>query len=726
MRTPLVLQFDDAECGAASLGIVLAHYGRWVPIEELREACRVSRDGSSALDVARAGARYGLKLRGRRLPVDGLRNLKLPAILFWRFNHFVVLEGFAPGSWYLNDPANGHRIVDEEEFEQSYSGIALAPEPGPDFRPGGARPSVLRRLGPWFRDVKAPLAFATACGLLLALPALALPFLLGVFVDYLLTGQEPSWAGPLTAAVAAAGMLQYLLTWMRHRCLRLLAARLAVEQADRLMRRLLRLPINYFAHRFAGDLTARVQLLDHVATVSTSQFVGVLIELVTSAAFLAVMFVYDPLLGAVVAALAVASGALLRLLSHQRVDENRSLRREQGKLQGIGMFGLRRIDTLQAVAAENDLYSRWSGYQARELLARQRFTELGYAIVSMPTLFLILGNAAVLGLGGWRVMSGEMSIGMMMAFYMIAANILQPVGRFVQFADIFQMLEAELQRLDDILNTPEDPSTGGGEKAREQPTALARRMRLNGQLDLRDVTFGFRPDKDPLIKDFNLSVKPGQRVAIVGPSGSGKSTLASLIAGLHQPWSGEILFDGHARGDIPRELLTESVSLVDQHIFLFGGTVRENLSLWDPEIPDEDVVAAGEDAAIHQTIIDRVGAYESPVEEGGRNFSGGQRQRLQIARGLVRDPSVLILDEATSALDAVREAQIDSALRRRGCTCIIIAHRLSTIRDSDLIIVLDEGREVQRGTHEALMAETDGIYRKLIRSDGTPTETTHG
>ena len=712
-----MLQLEDSECGAACLGIVLGFFGRWVSIEELRDECSVGRDGCSAADIAQGAERYGLKTEGWRRQPQQLRNMALPVILFWEFNHFVVLEGFDRGRWYVNDPANGHRTIDDEEFDQGFTGVVLAVKPGPNFRPGGVRPGIVRRLWPWLRVVKTPLAFAMGCGVLLAVPALALPLLLSVFVDYVLSGREPSWGGVLVGALAAAGALLYLLTWLRQRCLRLLALRLSVEHADRFIRRLFRLPMRFFAHRFSGDLTSRVQLLDQVATVAASRFAGAVIELVTSLLLLVLMFVYDAFLGAVVASLGVACVALTRMLTRSRVDENRRLRREQGKLSGIGMFGLRKIDTLQAVAAEDDFYARWTGYQARELLARQRFTEFGYVIGSLPSLFLILGNVVVLGLGGWRVMSGDMSVGMLMGFYVIAANFLQPIGRFVQLADMFQMLEADLQRLDDILDAQEDPTfRDGGDAPSRPPAAFAGRLRLSGQVELRHVTFGYQGNREPLLRDFNLAIDPGQRVAVVGPSGSGKSTLALLVAGIHQPWSGEILFDGHPRNKIPRELLSASVSCVDQHIFLFAATVRENLTLWDPAAPDQAVAAAGKDAAIHEAIMSRVLGYDARVEEGGRNFSGGQRQRLEIARALVGNPSVLILDEATSALDARSEMRIDDALRRRGCTCLIVAHRLSTIRDCDLIVVLDKGREVQRGTHPELMEDTGGLYHQLMKA----------
>ena len=629
-----------------------------------------------------------------------------------------MLEGVRGDSYFVNDPANGHSIIDRDEFDEGFTGVVLSFRRGPDFQPGGAPPGILRRLWPWLRDVKGPLAFALCCGILLSLPFLALPLFLSVFVDYVLSGREPSWAAAIFIGLALSGALVYLLTWMRQRCLRLLTVRLSVEHADRFVRRLFRLRMDFFTQRFSGDLAYRVQLIDDIAVVSTMQFVGVIIELTASAVFLMAMFLYDPLLATAVAGLGAISALVMRAITRSRVGENRRLQREQGKLQGISMYGLSSIDTIQSVAGERDFFSHWTGYQARELLARQRFAELGHVIASLPGMFLILSSAAVLGIGGWRVMEGHLTLGMMMGFYVLAANFLLPIGRLVQFADMFQILEANLQRLEDVLDAPEDPYVQEqGDRSAQKEGTFARQLRLSGHLELRNVRFGYKTNAEPLLDDINLTIEPGQRVAIVGSTASGKSTLASLVAGIEHPWSGEVLLDGHPHSAIPRDIITNSVSIVDQRIFLFAASVRENLTMWNPEIPDQLLVEAAVDAAIHEEILARAYGYDSPVEEGGRNFSGGQRQRLEIARALVGNPSLLILDEATSALDPNTEKRIDEALRWRGCSCLIVAHRLSTIRDCDLIIVLDKGREVQRGTHQELMGDTEGLYCRLIGTE---------
>ena len=715
LRTPVVMQLNATDCGAACLGIVLAQFGRRVSLEELREACGVGRDGCNAGDLVRAAKRYGVKGEGWRREIHQLATMPPPTILFWGFNHFVVLEGIGKDRWFINDPASGHRVVDRDTFDRDFTGVVLTFEPGETFRPGGKSPGVLRRLWPWLREFKASLAFAALCGLLLVVPMLALPLLLSVFVDHVLVGGQPGWGAALAGAMAAASGATWLLTWLQMRSLRKLAIRLSINQSDRYITRLLRLPMQFYAHRYAGDLASRIRLIDQVAEVGASQLTGLSIELLMSIAFLALMLAWDLPLALVVAGLGALCLLAMRVTVRLRRDQNHRLRRDQGLLQGVGMAGLRTVDTLRATAREDDFFSLWSGRQATELQARQKFAELGHVTLALPDLFHLLGAAAVLGVGGWRVMSGEMSTGTLMGFYVLAVNFLNPIGRFAQFSDQLETLEADLERLDDIFNAPEDAELDARKSDPVRNIATFRgRLRLIGQLEMRGVTFGYQRNRPPLIENFNLTIEPGQRVAVVGPSGSGKTTLTLLAAGAYRPWSGEILFDGHARHAIPREVLTASASIVDQHPTLFAGTVRDNLTMWNAQTPDEHLTAAARDAEIHEEIIARPFGYDSHVEEGGCNFSGGQRQRLEIARALVNNPTLLILDEATSALDALTELRIDDNLRRRGCSCLIIAHRLSTIRDADRIIVLNRGRVVEEGTHEALISAEDSFYGKFL------------
>ena len=714
ITTPILLQMHATECGAACLGSVLAYFGRWVPLTELREKCEVSRDGSSAASISRAARHYGLECKGMSVRAGMLRNLELPLILFWQFSHFVVLEGFDGSHYHLNDPATGRRTLSTAEFEKGYSRIALRFKPGANFQPGGERPGLLRQLRTLLTGSWSVLTTVVACALMLTLLALVIPVSIGVFVDDALENHGP-WGG-LVAALLGGGVLVYILSLLKHRFLKRLAVRISVTGSNRGLSRLLRLPVEFFHHRLVGDLTDRVSSIDRVAKNLTEQFLVLIVNMGMSVVLLIAMLAYNVPLTLTVLGLALLHALLARFLNRPRAVLSQALRREQGMLLGVGMQMLSHADNLRMTGTDDRFFARWSGQQAKELRARQRYSEFGAINAALPGLIAALRAAAVLGVGGSLVLAGEMTLGALVGFYILAEMFLSPVGRFLEFGDQRQVLEADLQRLDDISKTAEDPTLSRRSPESASIPTFNGRLQLAGQLELRNVTFGYNKGRHPLIKDFNLVIKPGQRVALVGPSGSGKSTVAQLVSGIYQPWSGDILFDGHPRDEIPEEVLRRSISMVDQDVVLFSASVRDNITLWNPAVPDEVIVAATRDACIHDEILIRPEGYSTPVEEGGANFSGGQRQRLEIARALVGNPSVIILDEATSALDAATEEQVDDALRRRGVTCLIVAHRLSTVRDCDEIIVLEGGVEVQRGTHDELITDEDGTYFKLVKS----------
>ncbi len=713
ITTPLFLQMHVTECGAACLGSVLAYFGRWVPLSELRERCEVSRDGSTAAGILRAARHYGLKSTGRMVPHDQLH--QLPAILFWEFHHFLILEGFEGDYAYLNDPSSGRRKVSMEDLSKNYSGIVLEFERTPGFQPGGTRPSILQRIPEWLEGAWGAFTYTLSCGLMLAVLALVAPALLGVFVDEVL-GKGESWGMAIATAMALAAVLVYVVTWLKRRCLNHLAIRISVIAGNRCLSKLLRLPIEYFNHRLGADLTIRILSIDKIAKGLAEHVLGLLIEIAMSVVFLAVMLAYDLLLAGVVLGLAILNASLVHVITRMRIDKNHTLRREQGLLVGIGALMVHHRDMLRMTATDDRFFARWSGHQARELTARQQFSEFSHVNAAMPGLFAALGSVAVLAVGSTQVMAGSMTLGALAAFYIVAALFLTPVGRFVAFADERQALESAMISLEDITKTAQTEEPKRRNQAETGITRLDGRLQLTGLIELRDVTFGYNRAHPPLLKDFNLTIRPGQRVAVVGPSGSGKSTILSLISGLCQPWSGEILFDGHPRHEIPKEVLSRSLSMVDQQVVLFAASVRDNITLWNPAVPDAALIAAARDACIHDEILNRPLGYATQIDEGGANFSGGQRQRLEIARALVGDPTVLILDEATSALDAATEVYVDDALRRRGVSCLIVAHRLSTVRDCDQIIVLDKGKEVQRGTHDELMVNREGIYCRLVQA----------
>ena len=714
LTTPILLQMHASECGAACLGSVLGHFGRWAPLTELREKCEVSRDGSSAASIMRAARHYGLECSGLSVRAEALKKVDLPVIVFWQFSHFLIVEGFDSRYFYLNDPSTGRRRLSAEEFNRGYSGIALRFKLGEDFEPGGERPGLFSQLHALLAGSWRVLTGMVACGFMLTLLSLAVPASLSAFVDDVLNNHGPS--GGLVTALFGTGVLVYILSLLKHRFLKRLAVRISIIGYSQGLSKLLRLPVEFFEHRLVGDLTDRVSSTDRVAKNLTDQFLVLLVDMAMSAVLLAAMLAYDALLTLLVLALAVLHGVLAHSLNALRAVRSQAMRREQGLLIGFGMQMLQSADNLRMTGADDRFFSRWSGQQARELTARQLYSELGAVNTALPGLIGALRAAVILGVGGSFVMTGAMSLGTLAGFYILAEMFLAPIGRFLEFADKRQALETDLQRLEDIAKAAEDPVFARRSPESESIPTFKGRLQLAGALELRDVTFGFNRGKPPLIKDFNLAIDPGQRVAVVGPSGSGKSTLARLVSGIYQPWSGEILFDGHRRDDIPEEVLRRSISMVDQDVVLFSASLRDNITLWNPAVPDEAIFSAARDACIHHEILLRPQGYSTLVEEGGVNFSGGQRQRLEIARALVGNPTVIILDEATSALDASTEELVDDALRRRGVTCLIVAHRLSTVRDCDEIIVLEAGLQVQRGTHDELIADEDGTYYKLVKS----------
>lgn len=710
VRTPTVLQMEAVECGAAALAMVLGHHGRFVPLEELRIACGVSRDGSRASNLLKAARSYGLQAKGMQMDLAALAAVRGPAVLFWEFNHYVVYDGmgrrFGRAGVYVNDPGKGRRFVPMEEFDTSFTGIVLTFEAGAGFRRGGRRPGVLGALSGRLRGTSGTMAAALVASLLLVGVGAALPALSRTYIDTFLMGGQSSLLGTVFTAMGAALVLTALLTAVQQANLlrgRIISSTLG---SARFLRHLLQLPVAFYAQRDPADLAQRLRSNDVVAETLARDLSAAGVDAVVVVLYAALLWSYDPqltLLGVLVALLNVAA---MRIVIGVRATGTHKLRAESARLTNTSYSGLQLIETMKATGGENGFFRRWAGQHAVTLDVQQRLgVPSAWLAIVAPTL-AALNSALILMIGGLRAVEGHLTVGLLVAFQTLVTGFTAPVTRLGGAAGRIQDFAADVARLRDVENFPADPV-----HARREPPGAARR--LTGRVELDRVTFGYSPLDAPLLREFSLSVGPGQQVALVGGSGSGKSTVSRLIAGLYTPWEGTIRIDETRLDDIPRGALAASVSFVDQDVFLFEGTVRDNVALWDPSVTDEAVTAALRDAAVLDVVARRPGGIHSRVEQDGRNFSGGQRQRLEIARALVREPSVLVLDEVTSALDAVTERLVIDNLRRRGCACVVIAHRLSTVRDSDEILVLDRGTVVERGRHEHLVA-AGGPYARLV------------
>lgn len=717
VRTPTVLQMEHTECGAAALAIVLGAFGRFVPLPELRTACGVTRDGSTAINILRAARGYGLIAKGYRKDLDELSSVSLPCIAFWKFNHFVVVEGFDQRQVYLNDPATGPRTATHEEFDRAYTGVILTFTPGPDFQQGGSRPRLLGSLRRLLDGSEAGASYLILATLACSVPGLLVPVFLQLFIDNYLIGDQHQWLEPLLIGLAVATVLGAALTWLQRQCLVRLETRLALRTSGQMLWHLLRLPIEFYHQRLTSEIGTRVTLNDRLARVVSGELAIALLNVITVALYAALMAWYDRPLTLISLALAAANLAILVRVGRLREDSRRRLLEARGRLFGTSVAGLRMIESLKVAGGESDFFARWAGLQASIANAEQELGVATQPLLVFPSLLAAINMIAVLTIGGLQVIDGQLSLGMLAAFQSLAVGMMLPVNRLVRLGGLLQEVNGDWERLNDVfLQTPDRQAATKPSESDGPSPLLGPASQLTGHVELRSVSFGYDRLAPPLIADFNLALAPGARVALVGSTGSGKSTIARLVAGLYEPWAGEILFDGQPRDQIARARFTHSLATVDQEIFLFDGTVRENLTLWDSSVPTADLVGAARDACIYDVIASRPGGFEGPVAEDGRNFSGGERQRLEIARALVRNPRVVILDEATSALDPITEQEIDRNLRRRGCACLIIAHRLSTIRDCEEILVLERGKVVQRGTHDALIA-CDGAYARLIRAE---------
>ena len=712
VKVPVVMQMEALECGAASLTMILAYYGKWIPLEQVRADCGVSRDGSNAKNILKAARSYGLAAKGYRYEPEGLKeNGKFPCIIHWNFNHFVVLDGFKGGKAYINDPAKGSYSVPMEIFDKSFTGICLMFEPAESFVPGGAPKSILTFAKKRLKEAETAMVFVVLTTLITALLGIITPAFSRIFMDRLLTGENPEWFLPFIFALGGISVIQLIVEWIKAVYSLKINGQLSAVGSTAYMWKVLRMPMEFFSQRMAGDIQQRQRMNASVAQSLVETFAPLALNTVMLVFYFVVMLRYSLILTLVGVASIVINFVVSRIISNKRMNITRVQMRDAGKLSGATVAGIEMIETIKASGAENGFFEKWAGYQASVNTQQVRFERLNQYLGMIPELVSSLANIAVLILGVYFTINGKFTVGMIMAFQGFLGSFTAPAQTLISAGQTLQEMRAQMERVEDVMEYPTDVNCDGDELSED-----AEYSKLSGSVELKNVTFGYSRLAEPLIRDFNLTLKTGSRVAFVGTSGCGKSTLSKLISGLYKPWEGEILFDGKPIEKIDRSVFTGSLAVVDQDIILFEDTIANNIKMWDDSIEDFEIIMAARDAQLHEDIMQRDGGYSYKITEGGKDFSGGQRQRMEIARVLAQDPTIIILDEATSALDAKTEFEVVRSIKDRGITCIVVAHRLSTIRDCDEIIVLDNGEVVERGTHVELYAK-GGVYTQLVTNE---------
>lgn len=711
-KVPVVMQMEALECGAASLAMVLAYYQKWIPLEQLRVDCGVSRDGSSAKNMLLAARNYGLEAQGYRFEPEELRDEGIfPCIIHWNFNHFVVCCGFKGKYVYINDPARGNVRVTMEEFDKAFTGVCLLFQPGEGFEASGKKKSMLGFAAKRLSGEKTAVVFVMLSTIIMYLFGIINPVFARFFMDGLLTGTNTDLLMPFIALLAAVGFLQVLVSAVQSAYSLKITGKMAIAGNSTYMWKILRLPMEFFSQRMAGDIQMRQTANASIAAALVSTVSPILLNAIMMGFYLFVMIRYSPMLTLVGVASIIINAAVAKLISDKRVNITRVQLRDQGKLAAATVSGIQMAETIKSSGAENGFFEKWAGYQASVNAQIVKFTKLNTWMGMIPTFVSSLANYIVLVLGIYLAIKGRFTLGMIMTFQSFLTSFMNPAMTMIGAGQSIQEMRTQMERVEDVMEYPDDEYCIDTPLSDEKDYS-----KLSGAIELKNVSFGYSRLAEPLIRDFSMKMEPGSRVALVGSSGCGKSTLSKLISGLYKPWSGEILFDGKRINEIDRSVFTGSVAVVDQEIILFEDTIANNIKMWDDSIEDFEMIMAARDAQIHDDIMARSGGYQGRLIEGGKDLSGGQRQRLEIARVLAQDPSIIIMDEATSALDARTEYELVKAVRNRGITCIVIAHRLSTIRDCDEIIVLDKGRVIERGTHEDLYAK-GGYYTQLIANE---------
>ena len=715
-RVPMVAQQEAVECGAACLSMVLAYYGRWVTLEELREQCGITRDGTKATNVVKAARLHKLVAKGLQKDAKELSALPFPLIVFWRFNHFVVVESLDDLKVRLVDPAIGPITISREEFADGYTGIALAFEPGEGFTKTKGRPSLVETISNYLTGFRLGLVFALVAGIALIVPGVLASGFNQLYVDNVLIEGRHTWLVPLVSGMVAAAFLKMLLSYLNQTALARLNTSVATSLAAKQMWRLLELPLNFFAQRYSGDVANRFSLVDRLSGLISNTMAPALIGIPNLVVYFILLLLLDPVLAGITALAAILALTVLSLSVRGLEDASRRMVHDDSKLYSMTIQGFALIDEFKMSGTETAFTARWASAQARVITADQLSNFRANVLSEISNLIVGVAGLAILIVGGLRVMDGALTIGMLLAFQTLMGSFVNPLLGFVGVGGQLQTVRGLVDRLDDIRRygttsiaapTAESPAPAGTDAAPAQP-------QIPPFLAIDKVGFSYSPLTPPILKGINFNLPAGSRIALVGSSGSGKSTMGRIIVGLTTPTEGAVRVMGKTLAEWQTvKSGAPMVAYVEQSVVMFEGSLRDNLTLWDQTIPQERLIDAARDACAHDFIMQMGNGYDTKLLEGGRNMSGGERQRLAIARALAVDPLLLVLDEATSALDPESDVLIMDAVRRRGCTCIIIAQRLSSIRDCDCILVMKNGAIVEAGTHQQLM-DRGGEYCNLV------------
>ena len=708
VETPTIFQMEATECGAASLGMILSYHGHDVALEQLRIDCGISRNGSTASSIIAAGQLYGLECHGYRRSIKNLLTTKCPCIIHWQFMHFVVFEGVKKGKVYINDPASGRRELTFKELDESYTGIVITFDKTDKFVKNKRKSPIFSLIKERISGEKNAVRSLVIMGLIIAVPGIIIPIISKVFIDDILLANNPDWTFKLLIFMGATILFKIVFSWLKSSTLNFLSTKIALISGNKFTRHMLRLPINFYEQRFAGDLVDRIENNTKVNDFVYNELSRTILNIFIAMFYFVILVFYSPFL-----TLIGVFGVIINLFVNFKVSKslgarNMKLAKDNGRFIGVLYSGVKMSDSLKAAGAENKFVSRSLGYQVVNIENQQEIAKITQILTSIPTAITKVFNIFILMVGGKLVIDGEMTVGDLTAFTSLMEAFSTPVNSLATFSTKLQSLKADISRVQDIENYSEAIQF-------TKTDYIPLEEKLYGNVELRNICFGYSKLEKPILDNFNLELKSGRSVALVGATGSGKSTVGKLIGGLFDAWSGDVLFDDKPLREIDPLYFSSSVATVSQEISIFSGTIKDNITLWNKHIKDEDIIKAAKDACIHDDIIATDHDYDELLDEGGTNISGGQRQRIEIARALVNNPTVLILDEATSALDPITEQTVMQNIKRRGCASIIVAHRLSTIRDCDEIIVLDHGSIVERGSHSELIAKK-GSYYELVRT----------